>query len=480
MPETFQDIQFTTALSQAQRPRRIAIALGGPGEEGKQRQLPKPFPSPTDWRDHWIYFVMVDRFNNPAAPPRLPWDRSADARQGGTLEGVRQQLAYIKQLGAGAIWLTPVLKNRQFPPDGSYHGYGIQDFTSVDPRFGSAPGMAEAELERLVDEAHARGLYVILDIVLNHAGDVFAYETPAGERDAVDWSDEPYTIEWRGPHGEPEPNLEILPAPEELPPDAAIWPKEFQRNEWFRRQGKARDVLHGDFESLKEFRTELTDEYGDKPVWNLLIRAYQYVIARYDVDGFRVDTLKHVEREFAMSFCNAMREFALSIGKRNFFIYGESRDGNDSVLAAYTGRYASEDPDFTGADAALDFPLQWRLVPVTKGFASPAALRDLFLTRKRLHESLGLLSTHGDASRFYVTFLDCHDDAARFLYPRGGGDWTDQLTLALGCLFTLQGIPCVYYGTEQGLKGTADLYDADPQWRPENVREALWGKDNAF
>ena len=144
MPVTFQDAEFVRALAQAHRPRRIAISLGAQGEEGRHRHLPKPFPSPADWRDHWIYFVMVDRFNNPDAPPRLPWDRSADGRQGGTLEGVRQQLEYIKQLGAGAIWLTPVLKNRQFPQDGSYHGYGIQDFTTVDPRLGSAPGMAEA------------------------------------------------------------------------------------------------------------------------------------------------------------------------------------------------------------------------------------------------------------------------------------------------------------------------------------------------
>ncbi len=476
MPVTFQDEEFVRALAQARRPRRIAVSVGAP--EGKHRHVPKPFPSPIDWRDHWIYFVMVDRFNNPRDKPHELWDRALDGRQGGTLEGLRQQLEYIKQLGAGAIWLTPVLKNPQVPANGSYHGYGIQDFTRVDPRLGSSPDMAEAELERLVDEAHARGLYVILDIVINHAGNVFVYETSHGEEDQAEWSEEPYKIEWRGPNGAPDPHLMTLPAPEELPLDAAVWPKEFQRNDWFRRQGTAFGV-RGDFFSLKEFRTELPDEYGDKPVWNLLIRAYQYVIARYDIDGFRVDTLKHVERDFAMTFCNAMREFALSIGKRNFFIYGECRDADESLLADYTGRYASEDPDTTGADAALDFPLEWRLANVAKGFDSPAALRELFALRKRVHEQKGLLSTHGDASRFYVTVLDNHDDPNRFLYPRYGGNWTDQLTMTLGCLFTLQGVPCVYYGTEQGLKGTVELYDGGES-RPENVREALWGKPQAF
>src|SRR5512146_2106310 len=202
MPTTFQDPDFVQVLAQAAQPQRVAVSLPGPAGKAKRVQVRRPFPSPEDWRDQWIYFVMVDRFNNPSGPPTTPWDRTANGRQGGTLEGLRQQLDYIQQLGAGAIWLTPVLKNRQAPADGSYHGYGIQDFTTVDPRFGSTPDRAEAELERLVDEAHAHGLYIILDIVLNHAGDVFAYETPTGEQDAADWSDSPYPIEWRGPAGE--------------------------------------------------------------------------------------------------------------------------------------------------------------------------------------------------------------------------------------------------------------------------------------
>src|SRR5271169_562644 len=94
------------------------------------------FPSPMDWRDKWIYFLMVDRFNNPSAPPRhSPFDDPQfNEFQGGTFAGVRAQLPYIQQMGAGAIWLTPVLKNCQFD-QGTYHGYGIQDFLSAEPRF---------------------------------------------------------------------------------------------------------------------------------------------------------------------------------------------------------------------------------------------------------------------------------------------------------------------------------------------------------
>ena len=133
-------------------------------DQDEPKVITKPFPSPTDWRDHWIYFLMIDRFNNLAAPPREPWDHETGERQGGSFNGVREKLAYLKDLGVGAIWLTPVLKNRQ--SESSHHGYGIMDFLQVDPRLGTRPEQAEAEFIGLVDEAHARGLYVILDVVI--------------------------------------------------------------------------------------------------------------------------------------------------------------------------------------------------------------------------------------------------------------------------------------------------------------------------
>ena len=126
-----------------------------------------PFPSPADWRDQVIYFLMVDRFNNPAAKPvHQPYDDPNYAKyQYGKFSGVQQQLAYIKSLGAGAIWLSPVLKNLPFDL-GSYHGYGIHDFLRAEPYFATNPANADDELRALVDAAHQAGLYVIFDIVL--------------------------------------------------------------------------------------------------------------------------------------------------------------------------------------------------------------------------------------------------------------------------------------------------------------------------
>jgi glycosidase len=474
MPATLNDQAVLDTMASARQPRRVQVAVPGCAEP---QTIVKPFPSPVDWRDHWIYFLMTDRFDNPAAPPALPWDRETGDRQGGTFEGVRQQLAYLEELGVGALWLTPVLKNRQ--SESSHHGYGIMDFMEVDPRFGTAPDLAESELVRLIDEAHARGIYVILDVVINHAGDVFAYDVGGAVWDAAPWHDQPYPIYWRDEDGTARQDWTALPA--DASRDAGVWPRDLQRNEWFRRQGKGGPEL-GDFETLKEFKTELPDQYDDRPVWSLLIKAYQYVIARFDVDGFRIDTLKHVERDFALVFCNAIREFASSIGKANFFLFGEIK-GGEELLAEYTGRYTSEDEGRTGADAALDFPLQWTLGPASKGFAPPTVVQDVYDLRKRVIQERHHLSTHGEASRFYITFLDNHDDHNRYLYPRTGGDYADQLLLALGAIIGLQGIPCLYYGTEQGLKGTQELYEAGNGSRggkPEHVREALWGKPNAF
>lgn len=477
MPFSLNEHQISKLLT----PRKPSILQVMIPDLPKPVSIQKPYPSPVDWRDHCIYLLVIDRFNNPTSPPNSQWNRIMTGSQGGTFEGIREKLSYIKDLGVGAIWLTPVLKNVQFPKEFGYHGYGIMDFIEVDPRLGTTPELAETEFTLLIDEAHGRGLYIILDVVINHAGDLFAYDVNGQFWDDAPWQGEPYAqIYWRDRKGVP--RREWTKLPNTVSKDEGIWPREFQNNEWFRRQGKGGSIK-GDFDSLKEFKTELTDYYGDKPVWNLLILAYQYLIAKFDVDGFRIDTLKHVNRIFALTFSNAIREFAFSIGKKNFFIFGEAKSTDEKLLASYTGRYTSEEEGMIGADAVLDFPIQWRLVEAVKGLAPPTVVEDVFNIRKEVYDERPTLSTHGEASRFFVTFLDNHDDPNRFLYPRDGGDYSRQVTLALGCLFCLQGIPCIYYGTEQGLKGTEEIYN--PDYNPKNsmkeyVREALWGKPNAF
>lgn len=426
------------------------------------------FASPADWRDVWIYFLMIDRFNrDDGVPPRFAYDQPCGSYQGGSFNGVTARLDYLQALGVGAIWLTPVLKNRP-SDDGSYHGYGIHDFLRPDPRFASSPERAEHELRALVDAAHARGLYVIFDIVLNHAGDVFGYR---GHGASAPRSAGVLPIEWRDEHGAARadwPSIDAM-APAARPADGLVWPAELQHDAWFRRQGRGGEA-GGDFESLKEFDTGLRDGTGH-PVRDALILAYQYAIARYDVDGFRIDTLKYVEPDFAQTFGNAMREYALSIGKKNFFSFGEVYDGEERI-AEFIGRHTSQDSQLVGVDAALDFPLFFVLPQVVKGFAPPSALVEVFRHRQAVQREL--LSSHGEAGRFFVSFLDNHDQRER-IRPAADErpDRHDaQVVLGVALLFTLQGIACLYYGTEQGLHGRGDSDRA--------VREALWGRPGGF
>lgn len=474
MPTSILSPEINAAFEQMRSRRTSRSVVAGP-----ITSTATPVPSPADWRDQWIYFLMLDRFNNPDHPPRFePFDSMVGQFQGGTFNGVRTQLDYLKQLGVGALWLSPVLKNCQYNPY-TYHGYGIQDFLQVDPRFASDPAaakldpaLAENELRALIDEAHAHGIYVIFDIVLNHAGDVFEYVLADGSHtDAANWRDQPYPIQWRDETGNGRADWATAPANPSL--DAAVWPEELQRNEFFRRQGRGGEA-GGDFESLKEFVTafqQLLEAGPPYPVRTAQIRAYQYLIAKYDVDGFRIDTLKYIEPDYAQAFGNAIREFALSIGKKNFFTFGEVYD-NEEQIARFIGRNVMDGGDLVGVDAALDFPLFFKLPAVAKGLLAPAEVITLFEQRKQVE--CNILSSHGEASRYFVTFLDNHDQRSRFYYSPADdpAHYLDQLTLAVGCLFTLQGIPCLYYGTEQGLHGAGDGDAA--------VREALWGKPDAF
>ena len=471
--------------------------------DGSTVPIPVPFPSPADWRDCWIYFLLTDRFNNPAASPKFNWNQSYGFRQGGTFEGVRQKLAYLSQLGVKAIWLSPVVKNSKPEIDGfafTYPGYNGQDFLNVDERFASDGTWATAqrELSALVDEAHARGMYVILDIVLNHAGRVFDYVyhgsvtadfTDAGVMNAPLGQEPP--VQWMNGLGFARSDWQdTLPAAGALSPDDAVWPTDLQRTDFFRRRGnKLSDTpgpdgfVHGDFGSMRQLVHEydargpgqesLRAQYGALPVLSILIRAYEYLIAKYDFDGFRIDTVKYMRPDIVETFGNATREYALSIGKANFFTYGEVYD-SEAEINQFVGRN-SGDVDGFGIDAALDFPLFYHLPQVCKGFEGVETIRGVFENRKNAERNL--ISSHGEAGKYFVSFLDNHDQHARFNAP---GTPAEQVTLALALLFCLQGIPCLYYGTEQGLQGTIDENGRPTLDSNESVREALWGKPSAF
>ncbi len=411
-------------------------------------------PSPRDWRDKLMYLLMVDRFDNddPNVPPFDP-DSAPRGRdiaqgtlfQGGRIGGISRRLDYLQNLGVQALWITPVFKNRQQDPH-SYHGYGIQNFLDVDPRFGSIE-----DLQHLVNEAHSRDIAVILDIVLNHTADGWSY--PDGE--GKPWSGDRYEFgSWR----------EADEGQDEL--DGRVWPVEFQNPEWYRRRGEIQDdsdpeqLVHGDITSFKTLDTTNHEVLG------ALIECYKFWITVTDCDGFRVDTVRNLEPTAVAVICNALREHALSLGKSNFLIFGEII-GSDELIDEYMGG----NPDVQGdadrleaLDAALDYPLYFLLEDVIKGNKPPSEMQQKL--EGRLSQSPAAVM-----AKSWVTFLDNHDQPGRFSRFLHGSAYQQQAALAVTYLLTTLGVPCLYYGTEQGFDGGGE----DDFWTRECMFGGEWG-----
>jgi glycosidase len=411
------------------------------------------FPSPVDWRDVVLYSLLVDRFDNGSngdgtenTEPRKT-ARSSKCRQvfqGGNLKGVMRRLDYLAGLGVDGIWVSPIFKNRPERED-TYHGYGIHNFLEVDPRFGTMQ-----ELRELVRMAHARGMYVILDIVANYTGDNWAYEDD-GSFEYSSEANHPYPFGfWRN----------LSPGGNGTRNDA-VWPKELQSLQYYRRRGKIRDwriegteALQGDFDSLKKLAIERRE------VLETLIRIYKFWIRTADVDGYRLDAAKHMDPLSTALFCSAIREYAKTLGKHNFLIFGEIASGYETIQQYLKGCAfcAGNGHRLHGIDSALDFPLSYILEQVVKGFASPEKLRWVYNGANPLY------ANYRDPGMNSVTFLDNHDRNRRFMHHN---PYQQQLVLALGYLLTSLGVPSIYYGTEQGFDGGGpDLH---------YVRECMFG-----
>jgi glycosidase len=271
------------------------------------------FPSPKDWRDLTMYLIFTDRFAdgdlaNNELTPGARW-RPNDPRgiHGGDFKGIEEHLDYIQALGARALWITPVFLNE---PSSAWHGYGAIDFSVISPQLGGLRG-----LQSLTQAAHRRGLYLILDVVVNHLGNVATSDDPGWPRFRAEG--EGYHLRWTSPSRIPSPP--------------------FNQLSWFHDRGRVQNwfdpvqAVVGQFFTLNDLRTELPE------VRSALVKAYEELIRATDCDGFRVDTVRHVEQSFWVPWCSAMREYAASLGKTNFFLFGEVALGDDQALARFTG-----------------------------------------------------------------------------------------------------------------------------------------------
>jgi alpha-amylase len=422
-----------------------------------------------EWREEFIYFLMVDRFHDGAERhPRTGPARARAARPdasrlrrfcGGTLRGITRNLDYIHELGCTAVWLSPVFENDHAPDRDahSYHGYAIRNYLAIDPRFGTTEDLIE-----LVDQAHRREIRVFLDAVANHCGDVWYYPGDV----PYEYSDDGRQFElagWRHPD---------FPAPAELRN-----PEYFHRRGQIRRTGWDRipETQWGDFFGLKGFNND--EDPAGLELQRIMIDAHRHWLRVADIDGYRMDAVKHMGEVAVARFCQAMREYAYLLGKREFFLFGELVGGDDAIHR-YTGPstvgHAGGQTILYGLSSVLDFPLWWVLPDVLKGFQPP---QRLFERYDALHEH-GL--QRGELGHYLVTFADNHDQIGQDWKRRIASGADDlQVVATLGYLICAVGTPCIYYGTEQGLSGEGagdehirePLFDLDDPTRDDLDRE---------
>jgi alpha-amylase len=408
--------------------------------------VPEP-PRPTitsevdDWRDEVIYQVLVDRFDN--GDKNNDYNLNVEAPtgwHGGDWQGVIDRLDYLQELGVTTLWISPAVKNvEQDAGVAGYHGYWTQHFQATNPHFGDMQ-----RLRKLVDEAHKRDMKIILDIVTNHIGQLFYYDINLNKNPDINTQGSGYCYEPENMtsdtsgfacDGRTESRLirvtewdpdydprgvqaytslgEAGPAPVRwvyYPEDNRVppMPEEFQNEEWYNRRGRVvtpwgwgitEQVERADFPGgLKDIDTTRPE------VRAKLIEVFSWWVEQTNLDGFRIDTVKHIQ-------------VFDDVFKRN--------------------------------------------QPTKK-------IEDLFLARAVNYGNTGQVGGVTDVNgnglaptQVLVNFMDNHD-VSRFLY-----DFNDLPALhnALFYLLTMDGIPCIYYGTEQAYNGGNDPANREDMWR---------------
>ena len=431
-------------------------------------------------QDEVIYFLLPDRFDN--ADPRNDTGGLRGSRlvtgfdptdkgfyHGGDLKGVTRRLDYIQALGATAIWVAPIFRNK--PVQGApghesagYHGYWITDFTHVDPHLGT-----DADFAALVAAAHSRGMKVYMDIVVNHTADVIRYrECPPGApcpyRARAD-----YPYQRRGGVAGPAINqgfagddvhtaanfaalvdpryayTPYVPAGEER----AKTPAWLNDPLLYHNRGDTtytgESATQGDFAGLDDLMTE------NPRVLAGMIDIYGGWIDRFGVDGFRIDTARHVEAPFWQAFVPAMIARARAKGIPHFHIFGEVHDDDPAGLAEHNR--------VDGLPAVLDFAFRRAVIDTVAGSKGTDAWERWF--------AADALYADGAATAAQLpTFTGNHDDGrfaaeVRRAFPQAGeAEVLARVELANAMLLTLRGVPTIYAGDEQGFVGRGGDQDA--------------------
>lgn len=427
--------------------------------------------------DESIYFVMTDRFENGSTTNdeagigdgRLgsgydPTD--IGYYHGGDFIGLTQRLNYIKELGFTSIWITPPVVNRPMQGDSaSYHGYWGTDFTTIDPHLGT-----ETEFKNFVAKAHSLGMKVIVDIVVNHTADVISPKI--GIYTYRDTYDYPY----RDSQGKifdasklaGQKNFPSLNLKKSFPyePFVSSYYKNVKKPAWLNDprnyHNRGDSTFSGESSTLGDF-FGLDDLFTERPeVVRGWIQVWSDWITKFDIDGYRIDTAKHVNPEFWKAFLPQVLKAAKTAGKTEFPIFGEVADGNPKYLATFT-----MDQKFP---SVLDFAFQSEVIGFTRAPNQAARLIDLF-------NADDAYTTASTSAYGMPTFLGNHDMGRTGMYLErvNFGDGPEVLLarakIAHAALFLMRGSPTLYYGDEKGMTGTGGDKEARQDMFPTKVED---------
>ncbi|MCP5534108.1 MAG: hypothetical protein H7A48_13135 [Akkermansiaceae bacterium] len=397
--------------------------------------------SPDDWRDINVYQLFTDRFydgdssNNNARTMRAgswwtfnsayssgntdgrSWYNTSNSAQsndrhlwqGGDWEGIRQKIPYLQSMGIKAVWISSVQRveqgvDKRFTP---YHAYHPTNLYECEPMFGDF-----AKLRQLVDELHAAGIYVILDVVPNHMADLIRnkygnenYNAGATTND-IDWAD---GVQHAAP---------------------------FNRLDWFHPNGNIGnydaypETQWGGFKGTDDLNTDRADVQAE------LANAFKNLMDATDCDGFRVDAIKHVDHNWIKSWATDIRNHAASLGKNDFLIFGELFSFDDNFHSFFTQDQGS------GFNSAMWFTMMNTMNDV---FAGSGATQNLTGPLNNIWNN-NLFGA--EAAARSIAFIDNHDvDRICKNYTT---TWGDMLRPAMGLLYLATPVPTIYYGTEHG------------------------------
>ncbi len=437
-----------------------------------------------------VYFVLPDRFENgdpandrggfPGGRLQHGFDPAHKGfYHGGDLRGLTQRLDYIAVLGATAIWLGPIYKNkpvqgRPGQESSGYHGYWITDFKDVDPHFGT-----RADLRQLVDAAHARGMKVYLDIITNHTADVIKYrECPKNDCAYRSLADYPHStrggpgaerinegFQGIGKAGQRTGNFANLKRPDfAYTPYVPRAEAKAKVPEWLNDpiyyHNRGDTLFRGESSTLGDF-SGLDDLFTEHPrVVDGFIEIFGQWIDDFGIDGFRIDTARHVNPEFWQAFVPAMLERAKARGIPNFHVFGEVFDPDPGTLARFTrvDRFP----------AVLDFAFQSAVTDVVAKGAPTERLARLF--------QADAVYAEGEATAKQLpTFLGNHDMGRFAMFVRqansnaSDAEVLKRVTLGHAMMFFARGVPVIYYGDEQGFASDGGDQDAREDMFPSRV-----------